>query len=98
MDMDSSIIVRGKKIDAPGEIRLVNFHVKKGGGMVFWVPAETWASILEKKGHRIKASFHVKENMENPQFKLQEAILTQVALSLGQALGIPIKGVGKEAL
>jgi uncharacterized protein (DUF39 family) len=36
--------------------------------------------------------------VENPQFSLQETFLTQVAISLAQALGIPIKVVGKEIL
>ena len=98
MDMDSKIAVKGKRIDAPGELDLINLHVKKGGGMVFWVPAETWVSLLEKKGHRIKVKFHVKGNMENPQFSLQETILAQVAVSLGQTLGFPIKEVGGEGL
>jgi hypothetical protein len=98
MDMDCKIAVKGKRIDAPGEFDLINLHVKEGGGMVFWIPAESWVSLLEKKGHQIKVKFHVKGNMENPQFNLQETILTQVAVSFGQALGIPIKVVGEEAL
>jgi hypothetical protein len=96
MDMDSNIAVREKRIEAPGEFDLINLHVKEGGGMVFWIPAETWVSSLEKKGHRIKIQFHVRGNMENPQFNLQEAILTQVAVSLGQALGMSIKVAGEE--
>lgn len=96
MDMDSNIAVREKGIDAPGEFDLINLHVKEGGGMVFWIPAETWVSFLEKKGHQIKVKFHVKGNMENPQFNIQETILTQVAVSLGQALGIPIKVIGEK--
>jgi hypothetical protein len=40
----------------------------------------------------------VKGNMDNPQFKLQESFLTQVAISFAQALGIPIKVVGEEGL
>jgi hypothetical protein len=98
MDMDSNIVVRKKRIDAPGEFDLINLHVKEGEGMLFWIPAETWVSLLERKGHQIKVPFHVKGNMENPQFNLQEAILTQVAISLTQALEIPIKVVGEEAL
>jgi hypothetical protein len=90
IDMDLKIAVREKRIDAPGEFDLINLYVKKGGGMVFWVPAETWVSLLEKKGHRTKVRFHVKGNMENPQFNLQETILVQIAASLGQALGMPI--------
>ena len=66
--------------------------------MVLWIPAETLVSLLEKKGHQIKVKFHVKGNMENPQFNLQETFLTQVAISLAQALGIPIKVVGEEVL
>jgi len=38
----------------------------------------------------------VKGNVENPQFNLQETLLTQVAISLAQALGIPIKVIGEE--
>jgi hypothetical protein len=98
LDMDSEIVVKEKRIDVPGELDLVNLHVKEGEGMVFWIPAETLASLLEKKGHRIKAKFHVKGNVESPQFNLQETFLTQVAISLAQALGIPIQVVGEEVL
>jgi hypothetical protein len=98
MNMDSKISVREKRIDAPGEIDLINLYVKKGRGTIFWIPAETWVSLLEKKGHQIKVPFHVKGNMENPQFNLQETILTRVAISLTQALEIPIKVVGEGAL
>jgi hypothetical protein len=98
LDMDSRIAVKEKRIDARGELDLVNLYIKKGEGTVFWIPAETLVSSLEKKGHRIKAKFHVKGNMENPQFNLQETFLTQVAISLVQALGIPIKVVGEEVL
>jgi hypothetical protein len=98
MGMDSTIAVKGKRIDAPGELDLINLHVKEGGGMVLWIPAETLISLLEKKGHQIKVKFHLKGNMENPQFSLQETFLTQVAIALAQALGIPIKVVGEEVL
>ena len=96
LDMDSRIVVKEKRMDAPGEMDLINLHIKEGGGTVFWIPAETLVSLLEKKGHQIKAKFHVKGNVENPQFNLQETFLTQVAFSLAQALGIPVKVVGEE--
>ncbi len=98
MDMDSKIVVKEGKIDAPGELDLINLHVKEGGGMVLWIPAETLVSLLEKNGHQIKVKFHVKGNMENPQFSLQETFLTQVAIAIAQALGVPIKVVGEEVL
>jgi hypothetical protein len=98
LDMDSRIVVKEKRMDAPGELDLINLHIKEGGGTVLWIPAETLVSLLEKKGHQLKAKFHVKGNMENPQFNLQETFLTQVAISLAQALGIPVKVVGEEVL
>jgi hypothetical protein len=98
VDMDSRIAVKEKRIDAPGELDLINLHIKEGGGTVLWIPAETLVSLLEKKGHRIKTKFHVKGDVGNPQFNLQETFLTQVAISLAQALGMPVKVVGEEVL
>jgi hypothetical protein len=98
MDMDSKIALREKRIDAPGELDLINLRVKEGGGMVLWIPAETLVSFLEKKGHQIKVKFHVKGNMENPRFSLQETFLTQAAIALAQALGMPIQVIGEEVL
>jgi hypothetical protein len=98
MDMDSKIAVKDRMIDAPGELDLINLHIKEGSGTALWIPAETLVSLLEKRGHRIKVKFHVKGNMDNPQFNLRETFLTQVAISFAQALGIPIKVVGEEVL
>jgi hypothetical protein len=36
----------------------------------------------------------VKGNLGDPQFNLQETFLTQIGLSLAEALGLPIKSVG----
>ncbi len=98
MDLDSKMAVKEKRIDALGELDLINLRVKEGSGMVLWIPAETLVSLLEKKGHQIKVKFHMKGNLENPQFSLQETFLAQVAISFAQALGIPIKVVGEEVL
>jgi hypothetical protein len=98
LDMDSRIAVKEKKLDAPGELDLINLRIKEGGGTVFWIPAETLVSLLEKKEHRIRAKFHVKVDVESPQFNLQETLLTQVALSLAQALGFPIDVIGEKAV
>lgn len=95
MDLESKITLKGKKIDAPGTMDFVNLHIQKGSGTVFWIPAETLSSLLEKKGNHVKVSFHVKGDLEDPHFNLQESFLTQVAFSLMEALGLPIKSVGE---
>lgn len=98
MNMESNITVKGKRIDAPGELDLVNLHVQEGSGMVLWIPAKTLVSLLEKKEHHLKVQFHVKGNIDNPQFNLRETFLTQIAIHLAEALGIPIKVVGEAVL
>ena len=96
--MESKIRVKGKMIDAPGELDLMNLHVQEGSGMVLWIPAKTLVSLLEKKEHHLKVQFHVKGNIDNPQLNLRETFLTQIAIHLAEALGIPIKVVGEEIL
>jgi len=43
----------------------------------------------------VKAPFHVKGNLGDPQFKLQDALLTRIAFSLIDALGLPVKIIGE---
>jgi uncharacterized protein (DUF39 family) len=38
----------------------------------------------------------MKGNLEDPKFNLQETLLTRIAISLLEAVGVPIKGVGEE--
>ncbi len=98
MSMDSKIALKEKRIDAPGEMDLADLRLRKGGGTVFWIPAETLAVLLERKGNQIKAKFHLKGDTENPQFNLRETFLTQIAFSFAQSLGFPIKVIGEESL
>jgi hypothetical protein len=96
--MDAKIAVKKKIVDAPVQLELDDLHIKKGDGTVFWIPAETVASLLEDRKHRIQVQFQVKGNLDDPKFSLQEAFLTRVGISLAEALGIPIKSVGEELL
>jgi hypothetical protein len=96
INMESKIAVEKRMIDAPGHLELVDLRIKEGGGTVLWIPAETLISLLKNKGNRIKAEFHVKGNLDNPQFNLQETFLTRIAISLVEALGFPIGVVGED--
>ncbi len=98
LDLETRIAVKEKRVDAPGELNLINLRIKEGEGTVLWIPAKTLVSLLEKKEHQLKAKFRVKGNVDNPRFSLQETFLTQVAISLAQALGIPIQVIGEEVL
>jgi hypothetical protein len=98
MAMDVKITLKEKIIDAPGRLELAHLHIRGEEGTVFWIPAKTLGSLLKEKGDRIQASFHMKGSLEDPKFNLQGTLLTRIAISLLEALGFPIKGVGEEIL
>jgi len=94
VDLEAKIGVKEKMIDAPGQLQLIDLHIKEEG-TVLWIPAKVLLSLLRDKGNRIQIQFHVKGNLDDPRFSLQETFLTRVAVSLAETLGIPIKVVGE---
>jgi hypothetical protein len=94
INMEAKIGVKKRMIDAPGQLELVDLQMKEEGTLL-WIPAKILVSFLKKKGNRIQIQFHVKGNMDDPQFSLQETFLTRVAVSLAGTLGIPIQVVGE---
>jgi len=100
-NMDAKIQVKNRRMDAPGELEFVDLKIGEGSetsGTVFYIPAKTLISLLKDKGNRIKLKFHVKGDIDDPKFNLQESFLTRMAISLAEALGLPIRTVGEEAL
>ena len=97
LDMDATIALKNKRIDAPGQLELIDLQIKEEG-TIFWIPAKTVISQLKKIGNRVKVNFHLKGNMNDPRFKLQETVLTRIGISLAEAMGIPIKIVGETLL
>jgi hypothetical protein len=95
MDMETKVTVKERMIHAPGQMGLSDLRIKEGEGTIFYIPAKTLVSLLKKKGNRIEAKFLVKGNLDDPQFDLQETLLTRVGISVAEALGVPIKIVGE---
>jgi hypothetical protein len=94
INIEAKINLKQKRIDAPGVLELIDLRIKEEG-TVFWIPAKTLVPLLKSKGNSIKARFHVKGNMNDPKFNLQENMLTQMAFSFGEALGLPVKSLGE---
>ena len=98
INLDVKIGIKDRKIDAPGELNLVNLQLSKSEGMVFYFPAKLLVSLLKDRGNQLKARFQVKGNLDDPQFNLQESFLNRVGFSLAESLGIPIKGLGEQVV
>ena len=92
--LESKISIKERIIDAPGYVELVDLRLKEEGTF-FWIPAKTLISLLKDKGNRIRARFHVRGNLDDPKFNLQESALNRIAFSMAEALGLPIKGAGE---
>ena len=93
VNMDAPIAVKKRVIDIPVKLEVADLRVKEEG-TVFYIPAKTVLSHLKDKGNRMEVQFHVKGNLDDPRFTLQEAFLTQMAVSLAEAIGLPIKRIG----
>jgi hypothetical protein len=98
MTMQAKITINKKVIDAPGSLELTRLNVGGGGGSVFYIPAKTVVSLLKDRGNRINVNFHVKGNLDDPRFSLQENIMRRIGISVAEALGVPIRIVGEEFL
>ena len=92
--LESKISIKERIIDAPGYVELVDLRLKEEGTF-FWIPAKTLISLLKDKGNRIRARFHVRGNLDDPKFNLQESALNRIAFSMAEALGLPVKSVGE---
>jgi hypothetical protein len=98
MTMQAKITINKKVIDAPGSLEVTRLKVGGGEGSVFYIPAKTVVSLLKDRGNRISVNFHVKGNLDDPRFSLQENIMRRIGISLAEALGVPIRIMGEEGL
>lgn len=98
VNMDGYIAVKKSALDVAGTLEVADLQIKDMG-TIFHIPAKTFRSQLRERGNRMEAQFHVKGNLEDPRFKLQEVLLMQIGFGMAKALGFPIKsalGVDKE--
>ncbi len=94
LKMDAHIAIKKRVIDTPGKLEVADLHVKEEG-TIFYIPAKTLLSRLKDKGNRVEVQFHVKGNLDDPRFKLQETFLMRIGIGLAEAIGLPIKAVGE---
>ncbi len=96
--LGARIRVRDQWIEGIGELELLDLGIKEGEGTVFWIPAKMLASWLRDRGHRIKVPFHVRGNIADPEFKLDQKLLVRIGLSMAESLGLPARALGEEVL
>ncbi len=89
--IEMKILKRERLIEIQGNMDLVGLQIKGDRGKVFWIPADLFSSQLKKRGGRLKILLHLKGDLDDPNFNLQESLLVHLGLSLAESVGMPVK-------
>lgn len=98
LDLDIQSDVRKNRLRAPGRITIVGLEFAPSQGMMgtfMGVPRGAVLAFLKDKGNRIAMDFIIEGDINNPQFSLNEAFSTRVAVSMAETLGVSIQGVAE---
>jgi hypothetical protein len=89
--IEAKVVLKKRVIDIHGDMELVGLQIKRAAGKIFWIPADLFSSQLKKKGGRLKIPFHIRGDLDDSKFNLQESLLTALGFSLARSLGMPVK-------
>ncbi|HEX7550474.1 MAG TPA: DUF748 domain-containing protein [Candidatus Methylomirabilis sp.] len=98
LDLDIQSDVRKNRLRAPGRIAIagLEFAPSQGAmGTFMGVPRGAVLAFLKDKGNRIAMDFIIEGDINNPQFSLNEAFSTRMAVSMAETLGVSIQGVAE---
>jgi hypothetical protein len=98
LDLDIQSDVRKNRLRAPGRIAIAGLELAPSQGMMgtfMGVPRGVVLAFLKDKGNRIAMDFIIEGDINNPQFSLNEAFSTRVAVSMAETLGVSIQGVAE---
>jgi hypothetical protein len=99
LDLDLESDVSNNRLKAPGKITISDLELaqaKGAFGTFMGVPRDAVVAFLKHEGNKITVNFVLAGDVNNPQFSLNEALSTRVALSLAETLGVSLGGVAKE--
>jgi len=98
LDLDIQSDVRKNRLRAPGRIAIAGLEFAPSQGMMgtfMGVPRGAVMAFLKDKGNRIAMDFIIEGDINNPQFSLNEAFSTRMAVSMAETLGVNIQGVAE---
>lgn len=94
LSADCAISIRDRLLHAPGSIRLKDMTVDAAGsrGLFFGMPAKAVLWFLENNKDEIVVNFTVSGSLDNPRFKVKQALVDQIGSALARKMGIPLLG------
>ena len=97
-DLDLQSEVSKNRLRAPGKVIISDLEFPPGRGALdtfMGLPRASVVNFLKNKDNKIDVDFLIEGDINNPQFALNEAFATRIALSLAENLGLSIRGVAE---
>lgn len=94
LSADSTISIRERLLNAPGNVRLKDMTVNASGSRSFFLgmPAKGVLWFMENNKDEIIVNFIVSGRLDNPKFKVKQAFMDQFGSALARKMGIPLLG------
>ena len=96
LDLDLDSEVRNQHLRAPGRVVISDLEFAPGRGTwdtFMGLPRGAVVSALKNKDNKIEVDFVMEGDLDNPQFVLNEAFTTRVAVATAERLGLSIREV-----
>jgi len=96
LDLDLDSEVRNQHLRAPGRVVISDLEFAPGRGTwdtFMGLPRGAVVSALKNKANKIEVDFVMEGDLDNPQFVLNEAFTTRVAVATAERLGLSIREV-----
>lgn len=92
LDGDATVAIAGKKLHAPGEIRIKGLELERGRrqGMFLGMSAKAFLSVMKNEKGEIVASFLLDGDLNNPLFKVRQSLVEQIGGGMARKLGMPV--------
>lgn len=95
LDLSLDARVKAGHIHAPGTLTLS--QIELAGGRFMGLPRQAVVAALRSRKGTITVRFEVQGRLDDPAFSLREGFAKQVALAVGEGLGLSVKGLAKGA-
>ena len=96
LDLDLAAKVAANRLTAPGILTLKNLELRgneNATGTFMGMPRDTVVNMIRERDGRIEVPFKLEGNLNDPNFSVDAAFKTRLAIATAAALGVTIKGL-----
>ena len=96
LDLDLAAKVAANRLTAPGVLTLKNLELRASAnatGTFMGMPRDTVVNMIRERDGRIEVPFKLEGNLNDPNFSVDAAFKTRLAIATAAALGVTIKGL-----